>query len=207
LISELTSEAEDHKKTEQKLQQAKENAEQHAKHAEHQSNFLHMTLQSIVDGVITTTIDGYILSINPMAEQLTGWTEAEAKGKPLVQIMHALNEDTNKRIYDPTENIEYKTVLDEPVSAILIQNRSGIETPVEYVVAPMRNAEDEIAGIVIIIHDESVQRSLNRQLTFQATHDALTGLINRYEFERRLKNGNCRTDTGKFSQHPVLHRS
>ena len=188
LINDLTNEVEDHKKTEQKFKQAKETAESHAKYAERQSNFLHMTLQSIVDGVITTTIDGYVKSINPMAEQLTGWTEAEALDKPLVQVMHALNEETHSRIYDPTENIEYKTVLDEPISAILIQNNSGIETPVEYVVAPMRDHEDEIAGIVVIIHDESVQRSLNRQLTFQATHDALTGLINRYEFERRLKN-------------------
>lgn len=187
LINDLTNEVEDHKKTEQKFKQAKETAESHAKYAERQSNFLHMTLQSIVDGVITTTIDGYVKSINPMAEQLTGWTEAEALDKPLVQVMHALDEETHSRIYDPTENIEYKTVLDEPISAALIQNNSGIETPVEYIVAPMRDHEDEIAGIVVIIHDESVQRSLNRQLTFQATHDALTGLINRYEFERRLK--------------------
>ena len=188
LIDDYKKEVEDHKKTEGKFKQAKDTAEQHARHAEQQSNFLHMTLQSIVDGVITTTIDGYIKSINPMAEQLTGWTESEAIGKPIVQVMHALEEDTHKRIYDTTENIEYKSVLDEPISAILIQNNSNIETPVEYVVAPMRDHEDEIAGIVIIIHDESVQRSLNRQLTFQATHDALTGLINRYEFERRLKN-------------------
>ncbi|GMR00816.1 MAG: hypothetical protein BMS9Abin19_0155 [Gammaproteobacteria bacterium] len=188
LIDDLKTEVKDHKKTEEKFKQAKETAELQTQHAEQQSNFLHMTLQSIVDGVITTTVDGYVKSINPMAEQLTGWTEAEAKGKPLVQVMHALKEDTHKRIYDPTENIEYKSVLDEPISAILIQNNSNIETPVEYIVAPMRDHEDEIAGIVIIIHDESVQRSLNRQLTFQATHDALTGLINRYEFERRLKN-------------------
>ncbi|NOQ88046.1 MAG: EAL domain-containing protein [Gammaproteobacteria bacterium] len=188
LINDLTTEAEEHKKTEEKFKRAKEAAESHAHHAEQQNNFLHMTLQSIVDGVITTTIDGYVKSINPMAEQLTGWSEAEAINKPLVQVMHALKEETHARIYDPTENIEYKTVLDEPISAILIQNNSGIETPVEYIVAPMRDHEDEIAGIVVILHDESVQRSLNRQLTFQATHDALTGLINRYEFERRLKN-------------------
>ncbi|HHJ36580.1 MAG TPA: EAL domain-containing protein [Gammaproteobacteria bacterium] len=187
-IAKYQDEVELHKKTEKKLERAKEIAEQHARQAKKQSSFLHLTMQSIVDGVITTDIDGYIKSINPTAEQLTGWAEAEAKGKPLVQVMHALKEDTHKRIYDPTENIEHKTVLDTPVSAILIQQNSNIETPVEYIVAPMRDHEDEIAGIVIIIHDESVQRSLNRQLTFQATHDALTGLINRYEFERRLKN-------------------
>jgi len=188
LINDLKTEVEDHKKTEQKYKQAKETAELQTQHAEQQNNFLHMTLQSIVDGVITTTTDGYIKSINPMAEQLTGWSEAEAVGKPLIQVMLALKEDTHKRIYDPIENIEYKSVLDDPISAILIQHNSNIETPVEYVAAPMRDHEDNIAGIVIIIHDESVQRSLNRQLTFQATHDALTGLINRYEFERRLKN-------------------
>ena len=188
LIDDLKKEVVEHQATENKFKLAKETAEQHARSVKQQSNFLHMTLQSIVDGVITTTIDGYVKSINPMAEQLTGWTEAEAHGKPLVQVMHALKEETHARIYDPTENIEYKTVLDEPISAVLIQNNSGIETPVEYVVAPMRDHNDEIAGVVVIIHDESVQRSLNRQLTFQATHDALTGLINRYEFERRLKN-------------------
>jgi len=188
LINDLTTEIENHKKTEGKFKQATEDAEKHAAYAEHQSNFLQMTLQSIIDGVITTTIDGYIKSMNPMAEQLTGWTELEARGKPLVQVLHVLQEETLTRIYDPIENIEHKSVLDEPVNAILIQQNSNIETPVEYVAAPMRNRDDEIAGIVIIIHDESVQRSLNRQLTFQATHDALTGLINRYEFERRLKN-------------------
>ncbi len=188
LINDLKNEVEQHRSTQEKFKQAKEFAEQHAHQAKKQSNFLHMTMQSIVDGVITTDINGYVNSINPMAEQLTGWSEADAKGKALIQVMHALKEDTHKRIYDPTENIQYKTVLDKPVSAILIQNNSNIETPVEYIVAPMRDHEDKIAGIVIIIHDESVQRSLNRQLTFQATHDALTGLINRYEFERRLKN-------------------
>jgi diguanylate cyclase (GGDEF)-like protein len=84
--------------------------------------------------------------------------------------------------------VRQKTVLDEPVSTVLIQHKSNIETPVEYIIAPMRDTDDYIAGIVVIIHDESVQRSLNRKLTFQAPHDALTGLINRYEFERRLNN-------------------
>ena len=187
LLDDLRAEVDDHKITEEKFKQAKDTAEQHALSAENQSNFLHMTLQSIVDGVITTTVDGHIQSINPMAEQLTGWTEDEAIGKPLVQIMHAQDDTTNKRIYNPAENIQHKTVLDEPVSALLIQHHSNIETPIKYIAAPMRDHDDQIAGIVIIIHDESAQRSLNRQLTFQATHDALTGLINRYEFERRLK--------------------
>ncbi len=188
LIRDLTGEVERHEITENNYRRAKEKAEQLAEQSEQQSKFLHMTLQSIVDGVITTTIDGYIKSMNPMAEQLTGWTQTEAMNKPLVQVMHVLSDITHKRIYDPTENIQHKTVLDSPVGGLLVQHNTNIETPVEYVTAPMRDSNNNIAGIIIIIHDESVQSSLNRQLTFQATHDALTGLINRYEFERRLKN-------------------
>jgi PAS domain-containing protein len=132
LIDDLTAEVDGHTQTEEKYKKATEEAQKHAAFAEHQSNFLQMTLQSIIDGVITTTIDGYIKSMNPMAEQLTGWTELEARGKPLVQVMHVLQEETLSRIYDPIENIEHKSVLDEPINAILIQNSSNIETPVEY---------------------------------------------------------------------------
>ena len=187
LIEHLKKEVTEHRNTEKKLLQAKEQAEQHAVSAENQKNFSQLTLQSIIDGVITTDISGNITSMNPMAEQLSGWSRENAHGKSISDIMHILNESSRQRIDNPIENIEHRSVLDEPVSAILIQNESGVETPVEYVMAPMRNNDSMIVGIVIIIHDESVQRSLNRQLTFQATHDALTGLINRYELERRLK--------------------
>ena len=188
LIQNLQHEVDEHTKTENKLREAKEQAETHAITAANQRNFSQLTLQSIVDGVITTDTTGRVTSLNPMAEQLTGWTAEHATGKLLVQVMHALTEETREQIYDPIEDIELKSVLDEPVNAILVHKDSKIETPVEYVAAPMRNPDDVIVGIVIIIHDESVQRSFKRQLTFQATHDALTGLINRYEFDRRLKN-------------------
>ena len=188
LIENLKKEVDEHKNTEKKLLEAKQLAEVHAISAELQRNFSQLTLQSIIDGVITTDFSGNITSMNPMAEQLTGWSIDEANGNPISNIMHILDDSTRKPIESPIENIENRSVLDEPVSAILIQSDSGIETPIEYVVAPMQSNDRAIIGIVIIIHDESVQRSLNRQLTFQATHDALTGLINRYELERKLKN-------------------
>ena len=187
LINDLQSEVDNHEITEVKLRNAIGQAKDHSATVEQQKNFLKMTLQSIVDGVITTDINGNVTSINPIAEQLTGWPYEEANGKPIGIVMHALNEKSRKRINDPIENIENRSVLDDSISTILVQQGSNVETPVEYIAAPMRNREDEIVGSVIIIHDESAQRSLNRQLSFQATHDALTGLINRYEFERKLK--------------------
>ena len=188
LIENLKKEVEEHKNTEKELLAAKQLAEVHAASAELQRNFSQLTLQSIIDGVITTDFSGNVTSMNPAAEQLTGWSIDEANGNPISSIMHIVDESTGNRIENPIENIEDRSVLDEPVSAILIQNDSGIETPVEYIAAPMQSNHSAIIGIVIIIHDESVQRSLKRQLTFQATHDALTGLINRYELERKLKN-------------------
>ncbi len=188
LIENLKKEVDEHENTEKKLLAAKKLAEEHATSAEIQRNFSQLTLQSIIDGVITTDFSGNITSMNPMAEQLTGCSMEEANGNPISSIMNILDESTGKRIENPIENIENRSMLDEPVSAILIQNDSGIETPVEYIAAPMKSNDSTIIGTVIIIHDESVQRSLNRQLTFQATHDALTGLINRYELERKLKN-------------------
>ena len=188
LIENLKKEIDEHKSTEQELLAAKQLAEEHAVSAELQKNFSHLTLQSIIDGVITTDFSGNVTSMNPTAEQLTGWSIDEANGQPVSSIMHILDEPTRKRIENPIENIENRSMLDEPVSAILIQNDSEIETPVEYIAAPMQSSDNTIIGIAIIIHDESVQRSLNRQLTFQATHDALTGLINRYELERKLTN-------------------
>lgn len=187
LVQDLEGEVDNHKNTEEKLRKAMEYTTEQATNSEHQKNFLQMTLESIVDGVITTDTLGCVISMNPVAEQLTGWPCDEAIGKPLVQVMHALYENTRKRIYTPVEDIENKSVLDEPISALLVQHGSNIETPIEYIAAPMLDNKDNIAGIVIIIHDESEQRSLNRQLSFQATHDALTNLINRYEFERKLK--------------------
>ena len=188
LIENLKIEVDEHKKTEKELLAAKQLAEENARSAELQRNFSQLTLQSIIDGVITTDFSGNVTSMNPMAEQLTGWSIDEANGTPISSIMHILDEATRKRIENPIANIENRSVLDEPVSAVLIQNDSGIETPVEYIAAPMQSNDSAIIGIVIIIHDESVKRSLNRQLTFQATHDSLTGLINRYELERKLKN-------------------
>jgi diguanylate cyclase (GGDEF)-like protein/PAS domain S-box-containing protein len=188
LIENLKKEVDEHKNTEQELLAAKQLAEEHAVSAELQKNFSQLTLQSIIDGVITTDFSGNVTSMNPTAEQLTGWSINEANGNPISSIMHILDESTRKRIENPVENIENRSMLDEPVSAILIQNDSEIETPVEYIAAPMQSNDNTIIGIAIIIHDESVQRSLNRQLTFQATHDALTGLINRYELERKLTN-------------------
>ncbi len=188
LIENLKKEVDGHRNTEKELLAAKQMAEEHARSAELQKNFSQLTLQSIIDGVITTDFSGNVTSMNPMAEQLTGWSMDEAIGTPISSIMHILDEATRERIENPIANIENRSVLDETVSAILIQNDSGIETPVEYIAAPMQSNDSSIIGIVIIIHDESVQRSLNRQLTFQATHDSLTGLINRYELERKLKN-------------------
>lgn len=187
LITDLKQEVNNRKSTEEKLREAVSQSERHAEEADSQRHLSRLTLQSIIDGVITTDVDGRIISMNPVAEYLTGYSEDEARGHHLVKVARLINDRLGKVIYDPLENVEHKSVLDKAVVATLMQHNSHVVTPVEYIAAPLCDREKQFIGTVIIIHDLSVQRALNRQLSFQATHDALTQLINRYEFERIIK--------------------
>lgn len=145
-----------------------------------------VTLQSIGDAVITTDAQGLIDYLNPVAEQLTGWPAAEAAGQPLSAVLKIVHEGT--RAF--AENLASRCVRSGEVvqggdHAALI-DRTGQELPIQNSAAPMRRRDGRVVGAVIVFRDVSRERRLGRALSYQATHDALTGLINRREFERRL---------------------
>ena len=71
--------------------------------------------------------------------------------------------------------------------ALLLSRNSGGERSIELTASPIRNASQELVGAVVMLHDVTELRGLTRQMSYQATHDALTGLVNRREFERRLE--------------------
>jgi diguanylate cyclase (GGDEF)-like protein/PAS domain S-box-containing protein len=157
---------------------ARELAEQHER--------LRVTLRSIGDGVITTDAQGNVTWLNPVAEQLTGWSATEAQGRGLCEVFSIIHEDTRQ-------------VADNPVGICLAENRivglapktillgrQGAEYPIEDSAAPIRNEAGETLGAVLVFHDVTEQRRLNSEMSHRATHDALTGLLNRSEFEVRL---------------------
>ena len=145
-----------------------------------------VTLQSIGDGVITTDAEGCIDYINPVAQDLTGWDVRGARGKPINEIMTIINEHTRASVDHPVMRcLQDGRVTTLAANSVLI-NQDGVEIPIQDSAAPIRDRMRNIIGAVMVFHDIGKESQLVRQLSYQASHDALTGLINRQEFENRL---------------------
>jgi diguanylate cyclase (GGDEF)-like protein/PAS domain S-box-containing protein len=145
-----------------------------------------VTLQSIGDAVITTDAQGNVRYLNPIAERLTGWKANEVQGVPLSTVFLIVDQVTR----EPVENPINKALLEERIVILAHQTilvaRDGTEYAVEESAAPIRDRQGQIIGAVIVFHDVTESRYLTRQLSWEASHDALTGLINRRRFEQYL---------------------
>ncbi len=145
-----------------------------------------VTLQSIGDAVITTDAEANIKYFNPVAEHLTGWTVEEAKGKPLSEVFVIINEVSRKPSANPiTQALLEGNVMGLANHTILI-TRDGKEYAIEDSAAPIRDRQGLVIGAVIVFHDVTASRYLAKQLSWEASHDALTSLINRRKFEQVL---------------------
>lgn len=145
-----------------------------------------VTLQSIGDGVITTDAAGNIDYLNPVAQDLTGWDKRGARGMPVDEIMTIVNEHTRSTVDNPVRRcLNEGRVITLAQNSLLIA-KDGREVPIQDSAAPIRDRIGNIIGAVIVFHDISKETRLFRQLSYQASHDATTGLINRREFENQL---------------------
>ena len=152
-----------------------------------QHELLRVTLQSIGDAVITTDGKGRIVWLNPVAERMTGWPSAQARGLPLKQVFHIVHAETRQPTENPVEIcLSQSRVVGLATHTVLI-SRDGEEFGIEDSAAPIRNDKGEVLGVVLVFHDVTEQRRLSSEMSFRATHDALTGLVNRAEFETRLR--------------------
>ena len=145
-----------------------------------------ITLESIGDAVITTDAIGLIEYLNPMAEQITGWPAAQAKGLALTEVFKALNETTRQ----PGENLIERVKSSGRVMGLghptLLIARDGTEYAIDNSAAPICDRDGLMIGTVIVFRDVTQNHFLARKLTWQASHDPLTGLVNRRGFEQRL---------------------
>ncbi len=145
-----------------------------------------ITLQSIGDGVATTDAEGCVEYLNPVAEELTGWRMDDAVGRPLEEIFRGFHEETCEPLENPlTQAMERNRAL-KSVRPTLLIRRDGNELYVESTASPIRNDKGDVSGGVLVFHDVSESRELNRRLSYHASHDILTGLVNRREFENRV---------------------
>ncbi len=144
-----------------------------------------VTLHSIGDGVITTDVHGLIQYINPAAELIIGWNLQQAKGRHIVEVYRTVDELTLTPLDNPaSECLQEKTVISRQTQSVLIR-KDGRQFAIEETASPILDRDGKITGAVLVFHDVTASREFARQLEYQATHDALTGLVNRREFERR----------------------
>ena len=146
-----------------------------------------ITLRSIGDGVITTDAECNVEYINPVAEELTGWKVDDASGRPIDEIFRGFHEETCEPLENPLAVSIRRNRPIKSVRPTLLIRRDGNELYIESTASPIRDGKGDVTGGVLVFHDVSESRELNRRLSYHASHDILTGLVNRREFESRLE--------------------
>ena len=154
---------------------------------------LQVTLHSIGDAVITTDNAGRVQYLNPVAERLTGWTDADARDRALEEVYRTIDENTRHALPNPVAlalessvdaHAPHPEAGDAPLATLT--SRHGTEAGVEQTVAPICAADGRVLGAVLVFRDVTDRRRMAREMSYRATHDALTGLVNRTDFESRL---------------------
>jgi len=129
-----------------------------------------ITLQSIGDGVITTDAHLTIEYLNPVAEELTGWRFEEAAGKHIDDIFRGFHEETCEPLENPLSVAIRRSRAIKSVRPTLLIKRDGNEMYIESTASPIRDGSGAVSGGVLVFHDVSESRELNRKLsTMRAT--------------------------------------
>ncbi|GLR13839.1 diguanylate cyclase/phosphodiesterase [Chitinimonas prasina] len=148
---------------------------------------LQTTIAAISDAVLLTDALCTVSYMNPAAEAMTGWTLAMAKGVPYEQVFRALHSETGEPVGSPIKlslQQMHGFCRDEGVTLI---SKTGERYEIRHTAAPVRASNGEVTGAVLVWHDQTSSHKLQKELSFSATHDALTGVYNRARFEQELQ--------------------
>ncbi|MES9868855.1 MAG: EAL domain-containing protein [Sedimenticola sp.] len=163
-----------------------------------------VTLQSIGDAVITTDTSHQITYINPVAEQLLGYSFVSAVGQSIQDIVHLKDQETDHEIPDAISYYLVGGDSERTRPNSLNLRREDREIGVDGTASALTNRAGESVGAVLVLRDVSLERELTSALAYQASHDALTGLLNRNEFEHELREALEESRTQK-SQHALCY--
>jgi len=123
-----------------------------------------VTLMSAGDAVIATDSEGRVKQLNPVAESLTGWTQDEARGKPIEEVFRIVNEETRRMVKNPVERVLCEGVVVGLANHTLLIARDGTERPIADSGAPIRDEQGTITGVVLVFHDQTEERAAQRAL-------------------------------------------
>ncbi len=152
--------------------------------------WLRITLQSIGDGVIATDAEGNVVFLNDVAERLTGWTTAEAVGRPLTQVFHIINEHTRELCADPAQKVIATGMVHGLANHTVLVRRDGKEIVIADSAAPIQDDQGRIVGVVLVFRDETEKRRMEAKLRISEEtyrnlfHNAQVGL-----FRSRISDG------------------
>ena len=163
-----------------------------------------VTLESIGDGVITTNAAGKIVYMNPVAEQYTEWKKADAQGLPLAEVFKIFDEDSNRLEEYPIHYCLQEGRVIRHDRHHLLMSHDGGKIEIQDSAAPIRDRDGVILGAVVVFHDVTEIQGMARRMAFLASHDPLTGLLNRREFETRLQQVLQKAHTGD-RDHALLY--
>ncbi|PZD71722.1 Cyclic di-GMP phosphodiesterase PdeB [Acaryochloris thomasi RCC1774] len=145
-----------------------------------------ITLESIGDAVITTDLTGNVQYLNPVAEKLLGWSKAEIKGQAFTDIFQIVHEQTRQPVINPVEQVLKENKICYLADHTVLISRDGTEYGIDDSAAPIRDRNGQLIGAVVVFHDATQSRQLTQKLSWQASHDPLTGLVNRRAFKQRV---------------------
>jgi diguanylate cyclase (GGDEF)-like protein/PAS domain S-box-containing protein len=156
-----------------------------------------VTLDAMGESVVTIDADGRIDYVNTSAEALLGQAFDQVIGKTFAEVASLVDENDRHSLGDPVRKaLTTGGRVTMGKRAVLVPANSSPERSVEISVSPLKSDSNQAMGLVVVMHDTSELRGLTRQMTYQASHDALTGLVNRREFERRLREAMDAAQTG-----------
>ncbi|TDX99315.1 diguanylate cyclase domain-containing protein [Thiohalophilus thiocyanatoxydans] len=145
-----------------------------------------VTLNSIGDAVLVTDLMGNVTYINQVAEEMIGWSDEEAQGRPLSEVFNIIDGTTRQIADDPAQRAITEDRIIELATNCILVRRDGFESLIEDSAAPIHDRDGQVTGAVIVFHDLSQSRAMVSKMTHQARHDFLTGLPNRALLMERL---------------------
>jgi PAS domain S-box-containing protein len=148
-------------------------AARHLAHERHQ--LLAVIFASIGDGIIVTDARGRVAFLNRIAEQLTGWSTDDARGRPLADIFHIINESTRLPVDNPVEKVLRTGIVAGLANHTVLLSRDGREVPIDDSGAPIRQPDGSIRGVVLIFRDISLRRAAELD---RARHAEALGRLN-----------------------------
>ncbi|GMQ87111.1 MAG: hypothetical protein BMS9Abin08_0309 [Gammaproteobacteria bacterium] len=147
-----------------------------------------VTLHSIAEGVITTDKTGRVRYMNPVARSLSGYSQGSATGLSIGNVLDLVDETSGEKIDSSVLQCLRDDTVARAITGRILVKPDGNDIPIEESAAPIRDNSGNTIGAVLVFEDVSQTRELTRRLSYQASHDSLTGLYNRSEFESRLHN-------------------